>query len=184
MVWGAMCGDGSPYSTVHQVVPGGHVEETVQGELMREQLENRITQVRINSVQGVSNTNSLRSRKKKKRQSFGWVYLIDSVLIYEDRLEPADQSLHLWIRVCLRSQSAIYNAQRSQPLRRHQACCVSPCRHNRNSWPIPKARCKIITQTDEHISRWSHGLCLRHKPVRQKSRAWSWGVVAIDWCEC
>ena len=66
MVWGAMCGDGSPYSTVHQVVPGGHVEETVQGELMREQLENRITQVRINSVQGVSNTNSLRSRKKKK----------------------------------------------------------------------------------------------------------------------
>lgn len=47
------------------------MEETVQGELMREQLENRITQVRINSVQGVSNTNSLRSRKKKKRQSFG-----------------------------------------------------------------------------------------------------------------
>lgn len=42
-----MCGDGSPYSTVHQVIPGGHVEETVQGEPVREQLENRITQVWI-----------------------------------------------------------------------------------------------------------------------------------------
>lgn len=28
-----------PYSTVNQVIPGGHVEETVQGELMREELE-------------------------------------------------------------------------------------------------------------------------------------------------
>lgn len=40
-----MCADSSPYSTIHQVLPGGHVEETVQGELVREQLENIITQV-------------------------------------------------------------------------------------------------------------------------------------------
>ena len=45
-----MCGGSSPYSTVHQVIPGGHEKETVQGELMREQLENRITQVWINHV--------------------------------------------------------------------------------------------------------------------------------------
>lgn len=44
-----MCGGSSPYSTVHQVIPAGYVEETVQGELMTEQLENRITQVWINS---------------------------------------------------------------------------------------------------------------------------------------
>lgn len=44
-----MRGGSSPYSTVHQVILGGHTEETVQGELMREQLENRITEVWINT---------------------------------------------------------------------------------------------------------------------------------------
>lgn len=35
--------DSSPYSTVNQVIPGGHVEETIQGELMRENLESGLT---------------------------------------------------------------------------------------------------------------------------------------------
>lgn len=35
--------DSSPYFAVHQVVPGDHVQETVQGELVSEQLENTIT---------------------------------------------------------------------------------------------------------------------------------------------
>lgn len=48
-----MCGDSSPYSAVYQVIPGGHVEETVQGELMREQLENRITQVWLIHTVGI-----------------------------------------------------------------------------------------------------------------------------------
>lgn len=45
-----MRADSSPYSAVHQVVPGDHVQEAVQGELVREQLENRITQVRLTHV--------------------------------------------------------------------------------------------------------------------------------------
>lgn len=62
-----MCGDGSPYSTVHQVIPGGHVDETVQGEFMREQLENRITQVwLIHTVGIMSNTKQPQVLKKKK----------------------------------------------------------------------------------------------------------------------
>lgn len=64
-----MCGDGSPYSTVHQVIPGGHAEETIQGELVREQLENRIAQVRINSGH-LSNSNQPRVSKKKKGVDF------------------------------------------------------------------------------------------------------------------
>lgn len=42
--------DSSPYSAVHQVVPGDHVQEAVQGELVSEQLENRITRVRLTRV--------------------------------------------------------------------------------------------------------------------------------------
>lgn len=49
-----MRGDSSPYSTVHQVFPGGHVQEAVQGELVGEQLENRIIQVWL--IHRVSNT--------------------------------------------------------------------------------------------------------------------------------
>lgn len=62
-----MCGDGSPYSTVRQVIPGGHVEETIQGELVREQLENRIAQVWINRGY-LSNSNQPRVSKKKKKK--------------------------------------------------------------------------------------------------------------------
>lgn len=38
--------DSLPYFAVHQVVPGDDAQETVQGELVSEQLENRTTQVR------------------------------------------------------------------------------------------------------------------------------------------
>lgn len=41
-----MRADSSPYFAVHQVVPADHVQETVQGELVSEQLGNRISQVR------------------------------------------------------------------------------------------------------------------------------------------
>lgn len=39
--------DSSPHPTVHQVLPGGHAEETVQGEPVREQLESRNTQIYV-----------------------------------------------------------------------------------------------------------------------------------------
>lgn len=37
--------DSSPYFTVHQVIPGGQAEETVQGEPVTQQLEKRNTRV-------------------------------------------------------------------------------------------------------------------------------------------
>lgn len=42
-----MCGDSSPYSRVHQVIPAGNVQDRVQGESVREQLGDRIAQVWI-----------------------------------------------------------------------------------------------------------------------------------------
>lgn len=42
--------DSSPYFAVHQVVPGDHVQETVQGELVSEQLRNGMAQVRSTHV--------------------------------------------------------------------------------------------------------------------------------------
>lgn len=41
------CADVSPYSAIHQVIPGGQTEETVQSKPVREQLENRNTQVYV-----------------------------------------------------------------------------------------------------------------------------------------
>lgn len=61
-----MRGDSSPYSTVHQVFPGGHVQEAVQGELVSEQLENRIIQVWL--IHRVSNTKTSFGEEKKKHK--------------------------------------------------------------------------------------------------------------------
>lgn len=41
------CADASPYSTIHQVIPGGQTEQTVQSEPVRKQLENRKTHVYV-----------------------------------------------------------------------------------------------------------------------------------------
>ena len=110
---GVMCGGSSPYSTIDQVIPGCHVEETIQVELVKQQLENRFAQVWINSG-WISNQPA---SWVKKKQHFFWVYLINRVLIYGDRLEPVHQNLHLWIRIFLWSQLTIYIVKWSEQLR-------------------------------------------------------------------
>lgn len=180
MVWGALCGDGSPYSTVHQVIPGGHVEETVQGELMREQLDN--TQVRINSVQGwVIPTASGVEKKKKGRASVEFTLLIVSWSTRADlsqRTKAFTSGLEFFCKANPpsimhrdhnRSDSIVHVVSNLVDVNTQQkllACSEGTLQnHYPNGWV-----------KFEHISRWSRGLRLRHKPVRQKSRAWSWGV--------
>lgn len=154
-----MRGDSSPYFTVLQVIPRGHVEERVQGELMREQLEDRGMDRQWVMATGI------KSEKKKRRLSSSWVYLIDTVLIHRDGLEPLHQRLHLWISVCLWSQSSIYNVQRSKPFRslvqitnRLYLTVLMLCTTKKNAYHVsagslynryPNGRFKF-----EHISGW------------------------------
>lgn len=149
-----MCGDGSPYSTVHQVIPGGHVDETVQGEFMREQLENRITQVWLIHIVGImSNTKQPQVLKKKRR-----VYLINSVLIYGDRLEPEHQSLHFWIRACPWSQFTIYNGHRLKPFRQALLTyCISLCGCYTQQKRVSCFRRHTVQSLSKRMSQvWAH----------------------------
>lgn len=50
--------DSSPYFAVHQVVPGGNMQDAVQGELVSEQLEDRITQVWSTRVRQIAEFNN------------------------------------------------------------------------------------------------------------------------------
>ena len=128
MVWGAMCGDGSPYSTVHQVIPGGHVEETVQGELMREQLDNRITQVRINSVLGwVIPTASGVEKKRKGRASVEFTLLIVSWSTRADLSQRTKAFTSGLEFVCEANPPSVMHRDHNRS-DGHRACRVSPCR--------------------------------------------------------